>query len=138
MVRIIACVMASMALLGCSAAQPGQLNHAFPAPPSVKRMTEAGACQGGAALAAIDLPVPKFPRRAKRQGRQGWVVISLDVTAEGYTSNVFVKRSAPRDIFDKTTIRAVQSWQFQPPGEDGLAGCLVFISYRLGSVHVGK
>ncbi|VAV91006.1 hypothetical protein MNBD_ALPHA06-2066 [hydrothermal vent metagenome] len=125
-------------LASCETPEPRPLRHDYPAPPSVKRMTEAGACQGGGGLAAKSLPLPKFPRRAKRQERQGWVVVSLDVNTDGSTSNVFVKRAAPPDIFERTTIRAVQNWRFQPPGKTGLDGCLVFISYRLGRVRIGQ
>ena len=125
-------------LFACADAEAVRLNHDYPAPPSIKRLTEPGACQGGESLAAINLPLPKFPRRAKWQKRQGWVVISLDVAEDGTTKNVSARRSAPRDIFEKSAIRAVQTWQFEPPGEQGLNGCLVFISYRLGSVRIGN
>ncbi len=138
MIRICTLVLSAALLVSCSAAQPGVPNHDFPAPPSVKRMSEPGACPGGAHLAAKSLALPKFPGRAKRQGRQGWVVVSLDVMADGRTQRVFVKRSAPRSIFDKTTVQAVQTWQFEPPTQDNLKGCLVFISYRLGKVYIGK
>lgn len=125
-------------LFACSAAEPNRLNHDYPAPPSIKRLTEPGACPGGAALAAKYLPLPKFPRWAKRQQRQGWVVVSLDVRPNGTTNNVIIKRSAPRNIFDKTTIRAVQTWQFEPPKTGALSKCLVFISFRLGTVRIGQ
>jgi len=131
-------VFASLVLYGCSAAESDRLNHDYPSPPSIKRMTEPGACQGGASLAAKSLPLPDFPRRAKRQGRQGWVVISLDVSADGSTRNVEVKRSVPRSIFDKATMKAVQNWQFEPPENSGLSKCLVFVSYRLGKVYIGR
>ncbi len=127
-----------LGLIACTTDGPQPLNHDYPAPPSVKRLTEAGACQGGSTLAALDLPLPAFPRRAKRQGRQGWVVVSLDVSADGTTENVFAKRAAPPGIFDKTTIKAVRSWTFQPPQSGSLSNCLVFVSFRLGAVKIGK
>ncbi|PHR62357.1 MAG: hypothetical protein COA47_04635 [Robiginitomaculum sp.] len=127
-----------LGLLACQTPAPAPLNHDYPAPPSVKRLTEAGACQGGSTLAALDLPVPAFPRRAKRQGRQGWVVVSLDVSSDGTTNNVFARRSAPPGIFDKTTVKAVGNWTFQPPQSGQLSGCLVFVSFRLGAVQIGK
>ncbi|MBL4595062.1 MAG: energy transducer TonB [Robiginitomaculum sp.] len=138
MIRIMGSLWLCFGLFACTAGAPKPLNHDYPAPPSVKRLTEPGACQGGAALAAKTLPLPAFPWLAKRQGRQGWVVVSLDVTPDGTTRNVFAKRSAPRSMFDRSAIRAVETWRFAPPGETRLAGCLVFISYRLGRVKIGQ
>jgi len=135
---MIGLVITAFAMTACSPSQPARLNHDYPAPPSIKRLTEAGSCQGGEALAAKSLPLPKFPRRAKWQKRQGWVVVSLDVALDGTTKNIFARSSAPRDIFEKSAIKAVRTWQFQPPGDAALNGCLVFISYRLGAVRIGN
>ncbi len=127
-----------LVLGGCASNKPFRLNHDYPAPPSIKRLTEAGACQGGEALAARSLPLPKYPLFAKRQGRQGWVVIKLDVLPNGQTSNVTVKKSAPEGIFDRSSIKAVRRWQFAPVGGSGLSNCLVFIDFRLGQVRIGR
>jgi len=128
----------SLGIASCLSSEPTRLNHDYPAPPSVKRLTEAGACPGGEALSGVSITLPKFPWRAKRQARQGWAVVSLDVGIDGTTNNVFIKRSAPRSVFDRTSIKAVENWQFAPPGAEQLSGCLVFISYRLGKVTIGQ
>ncbi|MBL4617475.1 MAG: energy transducer TonB [Robiginitomaculum sp.] len=135
--RFITLVIA-LGIASCTSSEPMKLNHDYPAPPSIKRLTEAGACPGGEALSAVSLPLPKFPWRAKRQSRQGWVVVSLDVNTDGTTSNVFIRKSVPRSVFDRTSIKAVENWRFAPPGAKPLSNCLVFISYRLGKVTIGQ
>jgi periplasmic protein TonB len=127
-----------LVLGGCASKTGFRLNHDYPAPPSIKRLTEPGACRGGEALAARSLVLPKYPMFARRQGRQGWVVAQLDVLPNGQTSNVAVKQSAPEGIFDRSAIKAVRQWQFAPVGSTGLSNCLVFIDYRLGQVRIGR
>ncbi len=131
-------VMAAIMAIGGCAKKSFKLNHDYPAPPSVKRLTEPGACQGGGALAALDLPLPKYPGASRRAGRQGWVVVQLDVLPSGATHNVQVKQDAPEGMFDRSAIKGVQQWRFQPVGGEGLHNCLVFISYRLGQVRIGR
>lgn len=136
--KFLAPILASLMLVSCSGNAVPKINHDYPTPPSVKRLSEPGACQGGEKLAAKSLPLPEFPRRAKRQGRMGWVIVKLDVLSDGHTANLSVRDSAPAGIFDKSALKAVKSWQFAPPGNEGLQGCLVFLDYRFGKVRIGK
>lgn len=128
-------LLSGFALASCGGAPKIQ---AYPTPPSVKGLSEPGACTGGEKLAARHLVLPDFPKRALRQGRQGWVIVKLDVTPEGKTSNLTVRDSAPVGIFDKSALNAVAKWDFAPPGPKGLQGCLVFINYHMGKVAIGK
>ncbi len=125
-------------LAGCGGGHSFKVNHDYPLPPAIKRLTAPGACTGGGGLAAVSLPVPHYPASARRKGRQGWVVVSLDVTAQGTVNNVAVRQSAPGKIFDRSALRAVRQWVFRAPGGDGLHDCLVFIDYRLGAVRIGQ
>ncbi|PHS28156.1 MAG: hypothetical protein COA84_02610 [Robiginitomaculum sp.] len=131
-------LVALFVFVGCASKKPFRLSNAYPMPPSIKRLSEPGACQGGEALAARTLIVPKYPRFAKRQGRQGWVVAKLDVRPDGQTDAVSIKRSAPGGVFDGSAIKAIEKWQFAPVGGTGLKNCLVFIDYRLGQVRIGR
>ncbi len=129
---------ALIVLANCAPKGGFRLHHDYPSPPSIKRLTEPGACQGGDTLAALSLPLPKYPIFARRQGRQGWVVAKLDVLPNGQTDHVSVKQSAPEGVFDRSTVKAVRKWQFQPVRDAGLKNCLVFIDYRLGKVRIGR
>lgn len=131
---------AGLCLLASACSPPGgfRLSHDYPAPPSINKLREPGACPGGEKLAARTLTLPKYPFFARRQGRQGWVVAQLDVLPDGQTANVIIRQSAPQGVFDRSAIKAVRTWRFAPVGGAGLRNCLVFIDYRLGHVRIGR
>lgn len=104
--------------------------------PDVKSYTQPGACQGGAQLAAVDVSPPEYPRRAFNNGQQGWVVVRLDVDAEGRTRNVTVLDAEPLSVFNAVSKRTVKSWVFAPP-QQPLTGCVVVLDYRFGVARIG-
>ena len=67
----------------------------YPPDPWVKGYSNPDDCLGGEKLAAIDFDLPDYPRRAFKSGRQGWVIVRLDVNASGETENVEVERAVP-------------------------------------------
>jgi len=54
---------------------------AYPPDPWVKGYSNPDDCLGGEKLAAINFELPKYPKRSFNSGRQGWVIVKLDVTA---------------------------------------------------------
>lgn len=136
-----ACALAVLAAVACSTPFSGEpvfkpkSDYGFPPTPAA--YTEAGDCQGGSRLAALELAEPEYPRAAFRRGQQGWVALRLDVDPEGRTRNVKVIDSQPDGPFDGAARRTVRSWRFQPPGEPGLSRCVVVLDYRLGKGRIG-
>ncbi|MGD2132044.1 MAG: energy transducer TonB [Maricaulaceae bacterium] len=106
-------------------------------PPDPEAYSEPGDCQGGSRLAAVDLEEPEYPRRAFRQGLQGWVALRLDVDPDGRTRNVRVIEAQPDGPFNGAARGTVRSWRFEPPGEPGLERCVVVLDYRLGVGRIG-
>ena len=140
--RATASIAAALALAACSTPFSGERvftpsgDYGFP--PTPADYTEPGDCQGGSRLAADEVNDPEYPRAAFRRGQQGWVVLRLDVDAEGVTRNVEVLESQPRTgPFDRAARRTVRDWRFQPPGEPGLTRCVVVLDYRLGAGRIG-
>jgi TonB family protein len=109
----------------------------YPTDPWVKGYSNPDDCLGGEKLAAIDFSLPEYPARPYRSGRQGWVIIRLDVNATGQTENVRIERSVPDGMFDGASEKAVEAWTFQPPEEGGLQNCRVLLRYRAGKVTLG-
>ena len=95
-------------------------------------------CLGGEKLAAIDFALPEYPRRAFKSGRQGWVIIRLDVAASGLTENVEVERDVPLGMFDGPAVKAAEAWTFRPPVDGRLDNCRVLIQFRAGDVTLGS
>jgi len=109
----------------------------YPPDPWVKGYSNPNDCLGGESLAAVNFQLPEYPRRAYRSGRQGWVIMRLDVDANGQATNVDVERSVPSDVFESSAIKAVNAWTFKPPNSGTLENCRVLLRFRAGSVTLG-
>lgn len=133
MIRIL---LLSALLLSACASKPFKPKSDYPIDPWVKGYADPDDCIGGEKLAAINFELPGYPRKAFRTGRQGWVILRLDVAANGATENVSIERALPGGMFENTTKKAARRWLFHPPAEP-LNNCRVLIRYQLGAVSLG-
>ena len=62
---------------------------------------------------------PEYPKRARRRGYEGRVVIRAIVTPMGTVNSTEMVQSSGHDILDRAAIRAVRRWRFQPATRDG-------------------
>ncbi len=120
---------------GC-AAKPFYPKSQYPPDPWVKGYADPDDCIGGEKLAAVDFALPEYPRKAFRTGRQGWVILRLDVDANGTTQNVRIERALPSGLFESASKGAARRWQFAPPAAP-LNNCRVLVRYKLGGVSLG-
>ena len=109
----------------------------YPPDPWVKGFSQPDDCLGGEDLAAQSLDLPNYPRRAFNTGQQGWVIIRLDVKADGHTDNVTVERAIPGGQFSSAFRSAVKAWVFEPPNNGYLINCRVLLRFRQGEVTLG-
>lgn len=126
-----------LALQGCQTSTRFIPKSQYPPDPWVKGYAKAQDCLGGEKLAARDFVLPDYPRRAFNSGRQGWVIMRLDVKVDGNTDNVQIERSLPQGLFDGASIQAVKAWKFAPPSDGALNNCRVLLRYRGGTVSLG-
>ena len=132
-----AILMAAGVLWSCSSAPTTfKPRSQYPPDPWVKGYANPDDCLGGEALAAKNIPLPDYPDSALRTGRQGWVIIKLDVNAAGDVDNVSTERSVPEGVFERHTERALKKWKFAPPKSEGLQNCRILIRYRVGIVSI--
>ncbi|HHL43754.1 MAG TPA: energy transducer TonB [Hellea balneolensis] len=125
-------------LTGCaSTAKPFMPRSDYPIDPWVKGYADPDDCIGGEKLAARNFDLPKYPKRAYKNGRQGWVILRLDVDASGVTQNVHIERALPDQSFGGGAVKAARKWRFEPPRDGALKNCRVLIRYRLGKVSLG-
>lgn len=68
---------------------------------------------------AIGRIVPAYPRRARRKGHEGAVVVEIDVGADGKVGDVAVVESSGYDELDESAVAAVRTASFAPATEDG-------------------
>ncbi len=62
---------------------------------------------------------PVYPRRAKRQGIQGWVDVVYTINRLGNVKNVQIVKATPKGIYEKSVLRAISSWRFSPGTVNG-------------------
>lgn len=79
----------------------------------------------------ISRPDLEYPRRAQRNGIQGFVVLNFDIDETGGIVDLRVVESKPRLVFDKVATRYVKSWRFVPPEIDGTPVYVSDISMRI-------
>lgn len=79
----------------------------------------------------ISRPDLQYPRRAQRNGIQGFVVLNFDIDETGGIVDLRVVESKPRLVFDKVATRYVKKWRFVPPTIDGTPVYVSDISMRI-------
>ncbi len=56
---------------------------------------------------------PDYPSRALRTGREGYVVIEFNVTPDGEVVNAVVIEASPKNLFERSALKAVKQWQYK-------------------------
>ncbi|PSU19397.1 energy transducer TonB [Photobacterium kishitanii] len=78
---------------------------------------------------------PRYPSRALRQGKEGYVVLKFTIDTQGRPIDIAVMDAKPRRLFDKEAIRALRKWKYQPQVVNGTAmaqqGQTVRLEFRL-------
>lgn len=78
------------------------------------------------AIAAADSDVvpivrvnPQYPLRASERGIEGWVAVEFTISKLGTVKNPRVIGSHPSSIFDRSALKAIRKWKYNPKIEDG-------------------
>lgn len=71
---------------------------------------------GGALIQASyrDTPQPEYPESARREGREGRVLLRVLIDAHGRTKTVEINTSSGSSILDRAAAEAIQRWRFHP------------------------
>ena len=75
-----------------------------------------GAFKKAKALTSIQ---PTYPKNAARRSKEGYVVYTFIIEADGTISNPYVIDSYGLSIFEKTTLRALKKFEWQPATLNG-------------------
>ena len=57
---------------------------------------------------------PKYPRKALRLGKQGYVLMSFDINEAGRVVNIQVLEAKPPRLFERSAKRALKKWKYKP------------------------
>jgi protein TonB len=66
-------------------------------------------------------PPPKYPRRARRKGYEGIVMLEVLVDESGRVKDLKVAKSSGFKILDKSALATVKKWRFEPGTRNGKA-----------------
>ncbi|MEE8580675.1 MAG: energy transducer TonB [Myxococcota bacterium] len=64
---------------------------------------------------------PEYPPRAKQRGIQGFVDIEFTISTAGTVKDPKVIAARPPSVFERSALRAVSRWRYNPKFEDGVA-----------------
>jgi protein TonB len=64
-------------------------------------------------------PVPAYPRKARRMGYEGIVMLKVLVDENGRVDDLMVLESSGYPILDRTALGSVRKWLFEPGTEGG-------------------
>ena len=63
----------------------------------------------------------RYPPRAKRFNFVGEVTVGFSISAEGTVLDPHVLESSPPGLFEKSALKHIRSWVYQPPQFEGKA-----------------
>ena len=61
-----------------------------------------------------EAPKPKYPDTARRDGKEGRVLLRVLVNEEGRSAFVEVNRSSGAEVLDQAAVEAIKHWRFAP------------------------
>lgn len=73
---------------------------------------------------------PKYPAKAKRNGIEGYIVLSLLINQQGEVEQHKVVDESPRGVFLRSSLRSVMRWKFVPP-QSGEQWQQITLNYNL-------
>ena len=79
---------------------------------------------------------PKYPMKAQRDGKEGYVILSFSINEVGGVEDVKVLEAVPRRVFDQAAKKALRGWKYKPKVVDGKAlrqtGLSVQLDFKMG------
>jgi protein TonB len=63
---------------------------------------------------------PPYPRRARRLGYEGLVMLKVLINENGRVDDLTVIQSSGHGVLDRAALSAVKNWLFEPGTEDGI------------------
>jgi bla regulator protein blaR1 len=99
------------------------------------RSLEEEAVDDEAAIVVIKTSPPIYPDNARRKGWEGYSVVEYAIDHQGKVTNAVIVDSKPRGVFNRSSIRAIEQYLFEPPKVNGevvsLQGRQTKFSYQL-------
>ena len=102
----------------------------------LEKATSLGAGGGDQDVVPLVRVDPQYPPQAKQRRVEGWVDIEFTIGTAGTVSDPRVIGASPPGVFERSALRAIRRWRYNPKVVDGTAverpGVQVRIRFELG------
>jgi protein TonB len=102
----------------------------------LEKATSLGAGGGDRDVVPLVRVDPQYPPKARQRRLEGWVDIEFTIGAVGTVTDPKVIGAQPPGVFEKSALRAIRRWRYNPKIIDGVAverpGIQVRIRFTLG------
>ncbi|HYI08942.1 MAG TPA: energy transducer TonB [Thermoanaerobaculia bacterium] len=71
--------------------------------------------------APMSMVFPKYPEEARLRGWEDILVVRYVIGKDGRVKEVTVLSHPDREVFEKTSVKAIRNWRFRPHKVDGVA-----------------
>ena len=71
-------------------------------------------------MAAMSQVYPRYPEEARIRGQEDVLLVRYIIGKNGRVRDVIVLQKPNREIFEKTTVKAMRQWRFKPYMKDGV------------------
>ena len=78
-----------------------------------------GAAASDSDIVPIVRVPPQYPLRAAERGVEGWVEVEFTISRTGTVKDPSVINAKPQNIFNRSALRAIRKWKYNPKIEDG-------------------
>ena len=68
-----------------------------------------------------DNPRPQYPRKARRFGWEGTVLLTVEVLPDGSSGEIEIKESSGHRDLDRAAVAAIRRWRFTPAQKEGIS-----------------
>ena len=62
----------------------------------------------------------KFPRKALRLAKDGYVLIEFDIDTDGSVIDPYVLEGEPAGLFNRAAMKSIRKWIYEPSTYDGV------------------
>ena len=102
--------------------------------PSTASLAQDGAAQLTASYIRarpVEPTPPRYPSRAARAGREGWVLLSFIVSESGEVLEPMIEDSSGYEEFERSALTTVQEWDWEPALANGEPTSQSMTRYRI-------
>lgn len=88
---------------------------------SLLPMVAMAKCPGVDSYQPVKTAQPTYPKRAQKRGIEGYAIVSYTITTEGGIKDIKISESDPKGIFDRSVIKTIGKFHYEPCIVDGEA-----------------